>query len=241
MAIKPRDNETFYREVDEELRRDQTSALVKRWGWAVALGVVVLLAAIGGFLYWQHRQEVRAGERGERLTAVLQEIDAGQTKQAVPKLDALANEGSPGHRAAALLTKAAIAAQAGNDAAAAAGFKAVAEDEALAQPYRELALIRQTAIEFDTLPPAAVIQRLAPLARAGNPWFGSAGEMVALAHLKQGKPQLAAPIFAAIAKDDKLPQSMRSRAMQMAGALGVDAVQDSESTGEAPAAKETAE
>ena len=52
---------------------------------------------------------------------------------------------------------------------------------------------------------------------------------------------LAAPIFAAMAKDEALPPSMRSRAMQMAGALGVDAVQ-AEDTGEAPAAtKEDAE
>ncbi|HEV2747442.1 MAG TPA: tetratricopeptide repeat protein [Allosphingosinicella sp.] len=241
MAIKPRDNETFYREVDEELRRDHLATLVRRYGWAFALGIVLLLAAIAGVIYWRHLQEVRAGERGERLTALFQDIQAGKAKEAGPKLEELAREGSPGYRAAALLTKADVAVQSGDDAAAAAAFKAVVEDEGLARPYRDLALIRQTAVEFDRLPPATVVERLAPLARAGNPWFGSAGEMVALAHLKQGKPALAAPIFAAIAKDETLPQSMRSRAMQMAGALGVDAVQPSESTGEAPAAKEATE
>jgi hypothetical protein len=69
---------------------------------------------------------------------------------------------------------------------------------------------------------------LGPLAVAGNPWFGSAGELVALAHLKNNQPARAAPIFAAMAKDQKLPQSIRSRALQMAGALGIDAVTEAE-------------
>jgi hypothetical protein len=76
-----------------------------------------------------------------------------------------------------------------------------------------------------------VIQRLKPLAVSGNPWFGSAGEMVAIAYLKQQKPELAAPVFAAMAKDQQVPRSIRSRATQMAGALGVDAVQDPPAAG----------
>ena len=110
---------------------------------------------------------------------------------------------------------------------AAAIFKQVADDEGLAQPYRDLALVRMTAVELDTLPPQAVIDRLKGLAVTGNPWFGSAGEMVALSYLKLNKPQQAAGIFAAMAKDKKLPDTLRSRATQMAGSLGVDAVQES--------------
>jgi hypothetical protein len=108
-----------------------------------------------------------------------------------------------------------------------AAFQSVADNADLPAPYRELALVRRTAVEFDKLDPAAVIQRLKPLAVAGNPWFGSAGEMTALAYMKQQKPQEAARIFAAMAKDEALPESIRSRSVQMAGALGLDAVQQS--------------
>ncbi len=83
-----------------------------------------------------------------------------------------------------------------------------------------------TALEFDTLPPQAVVDRLKGLAVAGNPWFGSAGEMVAISYLKLNKPQQAGALFAAMAKDKKLPDTLRSRATQMAGSLGVDAVQE---------------
>ena len=241
MAITPVDNEVFYREVDEELRRDQLAEFGKRYGLAIIVGVILLIGAIGAGFYWVHHQNVLAGERGEVLTKALDDIQAGQIKEAQPVLDTLIAEGGDGYRAAALLTKADIAVQQGKDAEAAAGFKAVAEDTGLAQPYRDLALVRQTAVEFDTLAPDAVVARLKPLAVAGNPWFGSAGEMVAIAHMKQGKPQLAAPIFAALAKDQTVPQSIRARAIQMAAALGVDALPVSQSTGETAPAKEVTE
>src|SRR3546814_18615749 len=79
-----------------------------------------------------------------------------------------------------------------------------------------------------TLQPQQVVDRLKPLAVEGAPWFGSAGELVAIAYMKMRKPDLAGPLFAAMAKDKDVPQSIRSRARQMAGLLGVDAVETPE-------------
>ncbi|MBA3676944.1 MAG: tetratricopeptide repeat protein [Sphingosinicella sp.] len=239
MALKPADNETFYREVDEELRRERLSGWWQRYGIAAIVGILVLFAVIGGAIWWNNQQRQQAGERGEQLAQIFKDIQAGKTQGLDTRLDQLANEGSPGYRAAALLTKADLAIQAGNDTAAIAGFKSVADDGDIPEPYRNLALIRQTAIEYDKIAPGEVIRRLQPLAQPGNPWFGSAGEMVAGAYLKQNQPQRAAPIFAAMAKDESIPQTLRTRAIQMAGALGVDAVTEAPaSSGAAGAAKE---
>jgi hypothetical protein len=54
--------------------------------------------------------------------------------------------------------------------------------------------------------------------------------------MKEGQAARAAPIFAALAKDEKLPSSIRSRAVQMAGALGVDAVVEADVAGAGAAA-----
>lgn len=227
MALKPADNESFYREVDEELRRDQMKSYWERYGKLVIAFVVLVLAAIGGFIWWQNQKVVKAGERGEQLIAAFDDISARRKNAAIGKLDALAKSGSEGHRAAALMTKADLAIEGGDLKGATAIFKQIADDSSLAQPYRDVALVRMTALELDTLPPQAVVDRLKGLAVAGNPWFGSAGEMVALSYLKMNKPQQAGALFAAMAKDKKLPDTLRSRATQMAGSLGVDAVQES--------------
>lgn len=226
MAPRPVDNESFYREVDEELRRDQMRTYWERYGKLVIAGIVLVLALIAAYIWWLNQKEVKAGEQSATLVAAFDDVAAGRKAAATAKLDGLVKSGSDGHRAAALLTKADIAIESNDLKGAAAIYKQVAGDSGLAQPYRDLALVRGTAVEFDTLPPQQVVDRLRGLAVAGNPWFGSAGEMVALSYLKQGKPQQAGGIFAAMAKDKKLPDTLRSRATQMAGSLGVDAVQE---------------
>jgi hypothetical protein len=105
---------------------------------------------------------------------------------------------------------------------AAAAYAAIAADMSVAQPFRDVALIRQTASEFDTLKPEQVVDRLKPLAIEGKPWFGSAGEMTAIAYLKMNKNREAGMLFAAMAKDEGVPESIRSRSVQLASVLGVD-------------------
>ena len=68
-----------------------------------------------------------------------------------------------------------------------------------------------------------MISRLQPFAKPGNPWFGTAGEMTALAMIKQGKKDEAGRLFGAIGNDKSVPDPIRARAVQIAGSLGVDA------------------
>jgi hypothetical protein len=77
--------------------------------------------------------------------------------------------------------------------------------------------------EFDAMKPDDVISRLAPLAQQGKPFFGSAGEMTGMAMLAKGDKAGAGQLFARIAADKQVPQSIRARAVQLAGSLGVDA------------------
>ena len=110
-------------------------------------------------------------------------------------------------------------------------FGEVARNEDYAQPFRDLALVRQTAAEFDALQPQVVIDRLRTLAVPGNAYFGSAGEMLAAAYLRTGKRAEAGRLFGQIARGSDVPDSLRQRAVQMAGLLGVDAIDQNESSG----------
>jgi hypothetical protein len=112
---------------------------------------------------------------------------------------------------------------AGGDRAKARGlYEAVANDSALPQPLRDAALVKAVRTGFDQMRSADVIAKLKPLAVPGNPWFAVAGELVAVAHFKDGKPEAAKPILIAMVKDDKLGPSLRTRAAQLAIAAGVD-------------------
>jgi hypothetical protein len=222
LAQPPDITETFVREVDENLRRDQARDFFKTYGnWLIA-GVVLLLAISGGLIWWNQHQTQRRGEQVEQLAQVYKDIGSGNVNKAGPQLDNLSQSGSKAIRASAEFTRAALALQQNDTKQAEATYKDIAEDSGLPRPYRDAALVRQTALEFDSLKPDDVIARLAPLTKSGEPWFGTAGEMTALAMLKQGKNQQAAQLFAAIAKDKNAPETIRARASQVAGSLGID-------------------
>ena len=69
-----------------------------------------------------------------------------------------------------------------------------------------------------------MIDRLKGLAVSTSPWFGTAGEMVAAAYLKQGKRGDAGKLYGQVAQGgDNVPETIRQRAVQLAGVLGVDA------------------
>jgi len=224
LASTPPSNEAFIREVDEELRRDQVKTLWQRYGRLAIVAIVAALIGLGGWLWYQADQAKRSGVEGEQLSAAIQDLGTGNTTAASAKLAPLATSKVEGYRVAAKLAQADLALDKNDIKTAAAAFAAIAADTSLAQPYRDAALIRQTAAEYDTLPPATVVARLRPLAVAGSPWFGSAGEMSAIAYMRMNQPKPAAALLTAMAADEGVPETIRSRAVQLAGVLGIDAV-----------------
>ena len=230
MALTPTDkrsasDEAFLREVDDAVRAGDLENFWKRYGRWLAIALVVGLAAFGGWIYWQNQQIAAAEKQGEQFILAVEKLQGGNVAAAKTELGTIAKAEQPGYRTMAQILLANITAAEGNTKKAVADYAKVVGDESLPQPFRDLALIRQTTVEFDSLPPQQVIDRLKPLAKPGNAWFGSAGEMTAISYMKMGKDNLAGPIFAQIAKQEDLPQTLRSRAQQMAGALGVDTVQ----------------
>lgn len=164
--------------------------------------------------------------QSETLVSALDRLQAGDLAGASSQLDPLIAEGDGGAATQAALLKAGIAMEQGRNAEAAELYAGIAADGDAPQLTRDLATIRQVAATFDSLEPSEVIARLEPMAVPGKPFFGSAGEMMAMAYLEQGKNREAGALFASIAKDETQPEALRSRSRQMAGMLGVDAIED---------------
>jgi hypothetical protein len=218
-------DDVFLREVDDALRQDEMLSFFNRYGKPLIAVVVIGLLALAGYLWWDHASKQRADENGEKLTIALDEADAANLGAADKHLVPLA-EGDDASAAAAKLMRAGIALRQNRNAEAVKLYAEVAADDGVPQPYRDLALIREVAANFDAMEPQQVVDRLKPLAVPGNAWFGNAAELVGIAYLKQGNEKLAGPLFAQIARDEKTPESLRRRARQLAGLLGVDAVDD---------------
>lgn len=219
MAQQPDSGEVFLREVDDEYRRDKVAALWSKWGRWLFVGIGVLLVVVAGYLFWRQQQAEAADTRAASFAGALRQLGAGDAAGAAPALTALTAAPEPGYRALAVLSQAAVDARDGREPKALSALDALIADDDVAAPFRDLALIKATQLRFDTLPPAQVTARLRALATPGNPWFASAAELSGLAHLKEGKPALARPLFDAIVKDERAPPSLRGRVQQLLATL----------------------
>lgn len=223
MALPTDPAEAFVREVDENLRRDQMADMAKSYGKWIVAAVILFLGAVGGYLYWQNHSQKRAAAESEAISAALDKVAAGNSKTAQADLVPLSDSSNDVTRASALLGRAALALRKNDRNGAITLYKQVEADSGLPQPYRDLALVRRTMTEYDSLKPDEIIARLASLVEQGKPFFGTAGEMTGMAMLGKGDKAGAGQLFARIAADKQVPQSIRSRAVQLAGSLGVDA------------------
>lgn len=235
------------REVDEAVRQDEVTSFAKKYGWPIGIAFVVGMAAFGGILLWQDHSEGELEAESEAIIAAFDELEAGNADIADEELAALADSDSVGPRSVSALARAGIALQEGRIEDGVALYEGVAADAEAPQAIRDLATLRLVLAQYDDMQPQQVIDRLGPLAVPDNAYFGSAGELVAIAYLAQEKPEKAGPLLASIAKDENVPNTLRSRTRQLAGVLGYDAIEDVEKTlaevggGAAPAAPQLAQ
>ncbi len=219
-------DEALLREVDDAVRSDQYLGIWHNYGRYIIGAVVLALVAFAAVVFFNHRSEGEREADSEVLVTALDQLEAGNLAEADKRLAAVDPEDTGGAPAQAQMLRAGIALEQGKTKEAAALFEKVAANEDVAEPIRKLALLRAVVTSYDTMKPAEVIERLTPLAQPGEPYFGSAGEVLGMAYLDAGQKDKAAALFAKIAKDKDVADTIRGRARQMASVLGVDAVGD---------------
>lgn len=216
------------REIDEAVRQDDLARFARTYGRPLLGLVIAGVLAFGGYLFWHSREEAALEAQSEKLVAALDKLEAGDVTDAQALAASLAAEGNGAAATSALMLQAGLAMEQGKRAEAAQLFARISADEDAPPAMRDFATIREMSATFDTRKPDEVIARLKPLAVPGNSWFGSAGELVAMAHLELGQRDQAGVLFGELARSEEVPETIRTRARQMAGLLGVDAIEDVE-------------
>jgi len=221
-------DEVLMREIDEAVRQDELATFARTYGRPLLGLLIAGILGFGAYLYWQSQQEAALEKQSEQLIAALDRLEAGNLEGAADAAATVEEGDGPAARATALMLQAGVALEQGKPDAAAAFFAKVIDDEDAPPALRDLATVRDVAARYDTLKPDEVIARLKPLAVPGNPWFGSAGEMLAMAYLDRDDTKQAGTLLGEIAKNEDVPETLRARTRQMAGLLGVDAVGDAD-------------
>jgi hypothetical protein len=208
-----------FQEVDEDVRRDSLMRLWKRYQYyAVALAVVII-AVTGAVSYWRYRDLQQREAEGVRYAAALDQARAGKYAEAADALILLSNDAHSGRAVLARFEAAALRARASDEAAAVSLYDAIAKDSTVDPLYRDLATVLWGLQALDTTDAQPIIDRVAPIAQASNPWHCSAIEVTAIAHLKAGDRAAARADYQRLSDDLTAPQGMRARAAEMVSAL----------------------
>ena len=208
----------IFKEIDEELRRENFAKLWKRYGIYVIGFVGFVIVATGVFVGWRQYDARQRAEEGERYQFALDLLHQDKLKEADAAFAGLAQDS--GRRAVlARFEEATILARSGNIAGAAGRYEAIASDTSVDSSFRDLATILAAQFGLTHGNPAQIIARLKPLTAGEGPWRPSAIELTALAQLKEGDKKAARTNYQRLADDQTVPQGMRTRATEMVAAL----------------------
>jgi len=212
----------IFREVDEEVRRDQLKKLWDRWGnYIVAVAVLVVLA-IAGWRAWSYWEMKKAQEAGTAFEAALASAQAGKHEEAEAAFAKIAADSPSGYRMLARMREAAELAQR-DRAAAVKAYDAIAADSRMGRTLQDLAAVRAALLLVDSAPASEIQTRLEPLTAADRPFRHSARELIALAAWRSGDVKTARRWFDMIMTDAETPSGTRSRIemmMALADAVG---------------------
>lgn len=220
------EDDALLREVDDAVRSDQYLNIWQKYGLYIIGAIVLALLVFAAVLFFNHRGEGAMEADSEVLVTALDKVEAGNLKAADTDLAPLATDGEGGAQAQALMLRAGIALEQDRPKDAVAMFEQVAAMDDIPDSLSELAELRAIMAGYNTIKSEEAIRRLTPLAQEGKPYFGSAGEVLAMAYLDAGDKKKAGALFEKIAKDEDVADTTRGRARQMASVLGIDAVGD---------------
>jgi hypothetical protein len=209
------DNDSFIREVNEELRSAQMRAIWKRFG-PVILGIAVLIVlAVAGSSLYQWWETSQSSASGDRFLSALKSADENRNADATKELEALTKDGFGAYPVLARLRLATLKAENGDTAAAVSDFSAIGKDDAVPVAVRNVSRLRAAWLLVDTGKYEQVASEVEELAVPSSPMRHSAREVLGLAAWKAGDYAKARDWYKLITDDAEAPGGAVQRARTM--------------------------
>ncbi|SDM43221.1 tetratricopeptide repeat protein [Maricaulis salignorans] len=211
----------IFEEVDEELRRDKYQDLARQYGPLVLGVAAAIIVGTAGYQGWQAWQTSTREQSSDSYEVAINALEADRSAQAVAGFDTLAETGTASYATLALLQRAAMALEAGDNATAAAFYEQAASRTA--EPLiRDLASLKAVWALWDTLSFSDVEIRLTPLTTATSPYRHLAREAIAVAALRAGDRERAQREYQFLSTSFDAPQGVARRALEGLALIAAD-------------------
>lgn len=237
--------DSFLREVDEDVRRDQLLQIWKKYGTLATLGVAALFVAVIGYQWSQSRRIAHEEQLGARFEEATRLAAENKSEEALKAFSEIAKEAPAGYQSISQLRVAATQAKAGRVAEALAAYEELAKNGSADDLLRDFAALQAAMLRLDQADWTEMKNRLTPLIADDRPWHAPAREVLGLAAFKAGQNDEATKLFEQILGDKASTSGLIRRAQEMlavlndaaaAKAAGAAAKPASGGTGDKPAA-----
>ncbi|MBI1866772.1 MAG: tetratricopeptide repeat protein [Methylocystis sp.] len=208
----------IFREVDEDVRRDKAANLWKRYQTPVFVTAFLIVAATGGWRYYEDNRIKAAEAANARFQSAAALARQGNRDEAIKAFEAIAKDAPKGYATLARL-RAAEELLAVDKPKAIAALDAIAEDKTVDRLTQEVARLRAAMAVMEEGDRQKMELRLGPLEANINPFRYSAQEWMALDALENGDFDEAGRVFDLLITDRDAPQAMRQRAAAYQGLL----------------------
>jgi hypothetical protein len=207
-------DDSFIREVNDELRSDQMRLVWQRFGRIlIGIAVLVVIGTIGkvSYDYWR---DAEASAAGDRFLAALTLAREGKSEEALAALTELEKDGFGSYPVLARMRSASLLAE--TDAAGAVNaFTAISKDTSVPQALRDAARLRAAYLLVDTGTYEQVSAEAEQLATPQSTLRHSAREVLGLSAYKHEDYARAKEWFDAIINDSESPRNVANRAQML--------------------------
>ncbi|WP_072395710.1 tetratricopeptide repeat protein [Hyphomicrobium sp. CS1GBMeth3] len=204
-------NDALFREVNEELRREQFAKLWERYGTYIILAAVAVIAAVVGSQLWDAHRAANANAAGAEFEAANALLDSGKTEDAAKAFGELVQSGPQGYASLAALSQAGAYLKLDKRTEALAVFDKLAEDASADRLLANFARLQAASLRLGEADFTEMQNRLTPLISDDSPWRFTARELLGTAALKAGNIDEARKTLAPLLADSGLGQAASER------------------------------
>jgi hypothetical protein len=201
----------LFNEVDEEVRREQLKKLWDKYSLLIIAGVILIIAAVGGWRGYQYVEGKKAAEAGAAFDKAGELSEANKHAEAEAAYAELVAKAPFGYRVLARLRLATEVANRDKQAAAKL-FDEIAADRSVGVAEQDLARIRAAQLLLESTGYPAMKERLEAAAAPEATFRHTARELLALSAWRANDATAARQWLDMIANDGATPPSLRSRA-----------------------------
>ncbi|RVH40140.1 tetratricopeptide repeat protein [Sinorhizobium meliloti] len=208
-------DDSFIREVNDELRSDQMKAVWTRFGGIIiGIAVLIVLGTVGkvGYDYWQ---EASSSQSGDTFLAALNLARENKSDEALAALTELEKDGYGSYPVLAQLRVATLQAQKSETDSAVAAFSGIGRDTRIPAALRDAARLRAAYLLIDAGTYEQVSSEVEQLAVPQNAMRHSAREALGLSAYKAGDYAKAKSWFQQIVDDAQSPRGIMNRAQML--------------------------